>query len=270
MVLHIDDPADARLADYRNLPDRVLLESRGLFIAEGRLVVRRLLESTRFRTRSVLLSDAAYSGVRDDVDRFPAVPVYVVPQTVMNDVAGFEVHRGCLAVGERPHPADWRSLARDARRLVVLERVTDPDNVGSVFRNSAAFGVDAVLLGPATTDPLYRKAIRTSMAATLSVPFAVAEPWPDVLHALRDAGVAVIGLTPSASHSIEEVAGSTQGRRVALAAGHEGDGLSAAALGACEFTAKIPMAFGVDSLNVATAVAIALYELTPVRTTSRE
>jgi tRNA G18 (ribose-2'-O)-methylase SpoU len=261
MVLHIDDPADARLADYRNLPDRALIQVHGIFIAEGRLVVRRLLGNTRFRTRSVLVNDAAYRALKDDLDQVPDASVYVVSQAVMNTIAGFEIHRGCLAVGERPTSVDWRSFARDAQRLVILERVTDADNVGSVFRNCAAFGVDAVLLGPATTDPLYRKAIRTSMAASLAVPFAVADPWPDALHALRTANVAVIGLAPSAPATLEQVAGTIHDRPVAIVAGHEGDGLSAAALAMCEFTARIPMSAGVDSLNVATAVAVGLYEL---------
>jgi len=268
MVLHIDAPADARLADYRSITDRSLLEARGIFIAEGRLVVRRLLASTRFRTRSVLVTEPAYRALADDLNRPGHPPVYVVSQAVMNTIAGLEIHRGCLAVGERPPPADWRSLARDARRLVILERVTDADNVGSVFRNGAAFGVNAVLLGPATTDPLYRKAIRTSMAASLALPFAVAEPWPGALQELRDAGVSVIGLVPSAPLALEDIAAAIHGTRVAIVAGHEGDGLSAAALDMCEFTAKIPMAAGIDSINVATAVAVGLYELSRGRRSS--
>jgi tRNA G18 (ribose-2'-O)-methylase SpoU len=270
VALHIEDPDDARLADYRNVPDRALLDAGGIFVAEGRLVVRRLLSSTRFRARSLLLTDAAWRAIEQDLAHAGDLPVYVVSQAVMDTVAGFGVHRGCLAIGERPSPVDWLDLARDARQLVVLEHVTDADNVGAIFRNSAAFGVDAVLLGPATTDPLYRKAIRTSMAASLAVPFAAAEPWPDALHALREMNVAVIGLAPSAPVTLEDLAGAIRGRPAAIVAGHEGDGLSGAALDACEFTARIPMSTGVDSLNVATAVAIGLYELTRARRSSAD
>ena len=129
--------------------------------------MQRLLGDSRFVTRSVMVTDTALETVRPLIAAHPEVPIYVVPQAVMNDVAGFNVHRGCLAIGERPAARAWRDLARDARRLVILERIGDPDNVGSTFRNAAAFGVDAVLLDPASADPLYRKAIRTSMGATL-------------------------------------------------------------------------------------------------------
>ena len=114
----------------------------------------------------------------------------------MNAVAGFNIHRGCLALAARPPPPTWEDLATRTSRLVVLEGVGDADNVGSTFRCAAAFGAGGVLLGPACADPLYRKAIRTSMAATLSVPFALAEPWPDVLAALQFRGWHVVGLTP--------------------------------------------------------------------------
>lgn len=189
------------------------------------------------------------------------VPVFLVPQAVMNAVSGFNIHRGCLAIGERGAPLDWRTLATIARRLVILERVANADNVGAVFRNAAAFGVDAVLLGPDCTDPLYRKAIRTSMAAALQVPYAHATPWPETLRELRAAGVHTIGLTPCPdAPPIRQVIGAA-GPRVAIVAGHEGDGLTREAMDACDTLARIPMMSGVDSLNVATAVGIALYEL---------
>jgi tRNA G18 (ribose-2'-O)-methylase SpoU len=140
--------------------------------------------------------------------------------------------------------------------------VSDADNVGSIFRCAAAFGADGVLLGPACADPLYRKAIRTSMAATLAVPFADAEPWPDVLRTLQQHGWDVVGLTPHDGGSLwESDPRCTSTTRTALVAGHEGEGLSAAALAACSSRARIPMASGVDSLNVGVSVGVSLYEL---------
>jgi len=261
-IIAVGDACDPRLADYRNIPDPVLVEQRGIFIAEGRLVVQRLLSGSRFPTRSVMVTDSALASLRPAVDSYPETPVYVVPPAVMNDVAGFNVHRGCLAIGERPAPLDRLDLARAARRLVILERVGDPDNVGSVFRNAAAFGVGAVLLDPASTDPLYRKAIRTSMGAALRIPFARVHEWPRALRELDSDGVAVVALTPSSSAPcFRTVAAELSGRRVALVLGHEGEGLTQAALDACPLRARIPMADDTDSVNLATAAAIAMYEL---------
>jgi tRNA G18 (ribose-2'-O)-methylase SpoU len=255
VIVPIDTPDDPRLADYRNIPDPELLRSRSLFIAEGRHVVRRLLEAPRFRTRSILVTPAAQHGLRDVLPRADDIPIYVVTQDVMDAVSGFNIHRGCLAVGERPQPVAWGDVVRDATLLVILERVSNADNVGGIFRNAAAFGVDAVLLGPDCTDPLYRKAIRTSMAAALRVPFATLDDWPRDLERLRAMGFTLIALTPVGQPF--RVASS----KIALIVGHEGEGLTPAALAAADIRARIPMADGVDSLNVATAAAIALYEL---------
>jgi tRNA G18 (ribose-2'-O)-methylase SpoU len=252
------------LAEYRNVPDADLLEQRGVFVAEGRLVVGRLLASGRLVTRSVMVTERARVAM-EDVLAGLEVPVFVVPQAAMNQIAGYNIHRGCLAIGERPAAHDWRRLAAPARRLLVAERVGDADNVGSLFRNAAAFAVDAVLLGPACASPLYRKAIRTSMAAALAIPFAHAEPWPEALRELAAMGVAVVGLTPAAGvMAVRDVIGDARGQATAFVIGHEGDGLSAEALAACSHRARIPMAAGVDSINVATAAAIALYELNEV------
>jgi tRNA G18 (ribose-2'-O)-methylase SpoU len=260
--IDIIDPADPRLVDYRNVPDGELLERRGLFVAEGRLVVTRLLAGGRFRARSVLVTAPAHRALAGALDVRPDVPVYVVPQAVMNTVSGFDVHRGCLAVGERPPRPAWTVVAGAARTIVVLERVANADNVGGVFRNAAALGGDAVLLDPATTDPLYRKAIRTSMGAALQVPFARMEPWPDALDALHAAGVTIIGMTPSAgARPLPEVAAMHREQRVAVLLGQEGDGLTTQTLSRCDTLARIPMSAGVDSVNIASAAAICLYEL---------
>lgn len=260
-VLSIDDAGDPRLADYVGIPDPELARSRGAFVAEGRLVVRRLLAS-RFATRSVMVTPAALDGVGRDLEGRPCLPVFVVPQGVMNAVAGFNIHRGCLAIGERPTPVTWQDLAGGgARTLVALEHVGNADNVGATFRAAAAFDAGGVLLDDGCADPLYRKAIRTSMGAALHVAFAAGVPWPDALAGLRHEGWAIVGLTPAAGAApVREVVARARGERVVLVLGHEGDGLSAATAAACTHLARIPTSADVDSLNVAMAAGIALYE----------
>ena len=259
----IEDATDHRVADYRNIPDPDLVERRGIFIAEGRLVVRRLLTGRRFETRSVMVTAPALEAIRDVLGERRDLPAYVVPQALMNEVTGFNLHRGCLAIGVRRPDEPWTVVTEGARRLVVLEHVGNADNVGSIFRHAAAFAADAVLLGPACSDPLYRKAIRTSMGAALSVPFARAHPWPGVLDSLRALGFAVLAMTPDESaFCLKDVARRVPLQRAALLLGHEGNGLTPEALAHSTCCARIPMAAGVDSVNVATTAAIALYELT--------
>jgi len=261
-VVKVESADDGRLAGYRAVSEPELARAQGLFVAEGRRVVRRLLEGSAAVPQSVLVTEAARHALADVIDARPGLDVFEAPQAVMNAVAGFNIHRGCLALAARPALLPWADLATRASRLVVLEGVGDADNIGSTFRCAAAFGVGGVLLGPACADPLYRKAIRTSMAATLSVPFALAEPWPDVLASLQFRGWHVVGLTPSADQEpLWEAAAGARHRRTALVFGHEGDGLTRAALGACTVLARIPMAAGVDSLNVSVSVGVALYEL---------
>ena len=254
------EAADPRLADYRGIPDPELARVRGVFVAEGRLVVRRLLGS-RFVTRSVMVTATALGSVADLLDANPCLPAFVVPQSVMNAVAGFNIHRGCLAIGERGASTAWDELARQDSPLVVLERVGNADNVGAAFRAAAAFAAGGVLLEAGCADPLYRKAIRTSMGAALQLGFAADVPWPDALIGLRSAGWAVVGLTLGAEEPLASVLASVHGRRVALVLGHEGDGLTSQAAAACTHLARIPMPGAVDSLNVAMAAGIALYEL---------
>jgi tRNA G18 (ribose-2'-O)-methylase SpoU len=261
-VIYIDHADDERLADFRAVSDPELARTRGLFVAEGRLVVRRLLTDSSFVPRAVLVTPSAMKAVADALPAHPALPVYIVPKDVMDGIAGFNVHRGCLATGERPPRADWRALVARARRAVILERVGDADNVGAIFRSAVAFGADVVLTGPACADPLYRKAIRTSMGAALTLPFADADPWPGLLTELASGGWAVAALTPAAdAMPLRDFSASTRPQRVALVLGHEGDGLTDAALAACEYRVRIPIRPSVDSLNVATAAAISLYEL---------
>lgn len=261
-VIPVHDPDDQRIAAYRNVPDPDLLIQSGLFVAEGRLVVRRLIDGRGFSVRSVMVNDAALVPLRESLAMHHDLPVYLVPQAVINNITGFNMHRGCLAIAERPRPREWREVISGARRVIALERIANADNVGSVFRSAAAFGVDAVLLERTCTDPLYRKAIRTSMGAALTIRFAAAEPWPEVLRELAGDGWVVVAMTPSPTAlALRPLALAIADRPIVLVVGNEGDGLSDAALDACTHRARIPMTSRVDSLNVATAAAIALYEL---------
>jgi tRNA G18 (ribose-2'-O)-methylase SpoU len=261
-IIPIDDPGDIRIAEYRNIPDPDLMVRHGLFVAEGRIVVERLLTRSRFQTRSVLVTPAALTALKDVLEARTDLPVYLAPKSLISTISGFHIHQGCLAIGVRSPRGSWIELAAQAQRLVVLEHVSDADNVGSICRNAAAFHVDGILLGPSCTDPLYRKAIRTSMGASLTLPFAEVGPLPEGIERLRDAGFATIAMTPHPSAlPIRDIVKTIAGKRAALVLGHEGSGLSDAALQACDYRARIPVAPEVDSINVAAAAAIALYEL---------
>jgi tRNA G18 (ribose-2'-O)-methylase SpoU len=259
---------DARLTPYRLTASPTDLLAAGLFVAEGRLVVERLLQSPRYAVHSVLVTPPALRAIEGALARrVSPPPVFVIDQPQMNAVAGFNIHRGCLALAARP-PRETLAAAQlaGARRVVVLEGVNNPDNIGGIFRSAAAFGTDLMVLGPACSDPLYRKAIRTSMAATLQVPFVEAGPWPDALDVVRDAGFQRIALTPAAKTTLAAVPWELD--RVALLVGAEGKGLSQEALGRSDRRVRIPMASGVDSLNVTVAASIALHHFfgfAPVR-----
>ncbi len=262
----VEDAADPRLDDYRELRDAALRVRQGVFIAESREVVRLLLAGTRFRARSVLTTAPALAALRPALDgAAPAPRVLVAHHDVIREVAGFDFHRGCLAVGERgPEPApDALVDPPGPRLLLVLEDVSNPDNVGAIFRNAMAFAVNGVLLSARSVDPLYRKAIRVSMGGALRVPFARLSDWAGGLARLRAAGYAVVALTPSAAALALDRLGVERPLpdRVALLVGSEGHGLGAEARAAAHLDVRIPIAPGVDSLNVATAVGIALYHL---------
>jgi tRNA G18 (ribose-2'-O)-methylase SpoU len=261
-AIPVNEIDDSRLDDYRNISDRELLRRSNLFVAEGRLVVRRLL-SGRHRVVSLLLNEPSFRHLEDELQTaFPEVPAYVCRPAVLDGIVGFNVHRGCLALAERPRPADPSDVARAASLLLVLDGVNDPDNVGSAFRNAAAFGVDGVLLSRCC-DPLYRKAIRTSMGHVLQMPYGTVVDVGEGISALKSEGFRVIALTPApdATALADFVRRPTAAERLALVAGSEADGLSPSVQAAADHRVRIPMHRGVDSLNVATAVAIALERL---------
>lgn len=259
----LDDP---RIALYRGVRDPDLARTHGLFVAEGRLVVRRVLEDTRYRVRSVLLNDAAHGDLAPVLGRHdPAVPIFLCDTDDFASITGVDIHRGCLALVERPAPSAAADLIATARSLVVLDGVANADNVGGVFRNAAAFDAGGVLLSPTCCDPLYRKAVRTSMGAVLRVPFAYVDAWPADLVQVRAQGFTLIALTPrEPSETLERLAARGPGSRVALLVGAEGSGLTPAVEAAADIRVRIPVSREVDSLNLAVAVGIALYRLRDV------
>jgi tRNA G18 (ribose-2'-O)-methylase SpoU len=222
--------------------------------------VERLLAGTTFRVRSLLLTEAAHRSLAENLSALDS-PVYIGELALFRHIVGFNIHRGCLALGERPADTRVTDIANDASRLVVLEDIADADNVGAIFRNAAAFGADGVLLSPRCCDPLYRKAIRTSMGAALQVRFARFEDWPSGLSALRAAGFRIVALT--ANRDAIDLAAIDQRpfRRVALLLGNEGSGLRPATEALTDLRATIQMRPGHDSLNVATAAAIAMHRM---------
>jgi tRNA G18 (ribose-2'-O)-methylase SpoU len=253
-VSFVTDPHDPRLDDYRQLKERRLEQEGGRFVAESEVVVRKLL-SSGLRVHSVLVTAPRLHALEDVLP--DDVPVLVAPQEVVDQVAGFHVHRGCLAVGERPLPA---LVPAAARAVVVLEDLVDVDNLGAMARNAAALGADALLLSPRCADPFYRKAIRTSTGSVFFLPIVRAAGWPAGLVDLR----ARLGLTLVAAvldagavplHALAPPP------RFALVLGAEGPGLAPETSRLCDVRVTIPMATGADSLNVATAGAVLLHHL---------
>ena len=272
-IVRIDRADDPRLADFQHVPDPVLLRERGLFVAEGRFAIERMVEAGVFRLRAMLLTEHTLEVLEPIIGAASDdAPVYVASATHFKDIGGYDFHRGYLALAERPEPRMAASLIAALppdRPVVVLERVGNPDNVGGIFRNAAAFGVAAVLLSPGCCDPLYRKAIRTSTGATLRLPYAVDDEWPAGLAALDRAGYLVAALAPDgADGDLETLVEAAGERPVALVLGAEADGVSAAGRETVECVVRIPMEPVVDSLNVATAAGIALASLHRVVRTS--
>lgn len=257
---------DSGLAPYQLVGNPEALRREGLFAVEGRLLLPRLLAS-RYRTHSVLCSDAGHEALAALAQAHPDVRVIVAPADAISDLAGYKFHRGCLALGYRrpPDPIErllprLESGARSPAPVLILEGVSNPDNIGGIFRSARAFGARAVLMGPESGDPLYRKAIRTSMGATLDMPWTTLGAWPASLDDIRRSGYRIVALTPDrAAPALREVAAQSD-EPIAFVLGSEGHGLSRAALTHVTITARIPMHPGTDSLNVASAAAIALYE----------
>lgn len=252
----VDDAADPRIAEFTRLRST---DPRDGLIAEGALVIRHLLASP-YPVRSLLVTDRGVRALAGDLDGLDA-PAYIVPQDLMARICGFEFHRGALAAAERIALPDVPAAVAAARLVLAVEGVNDHENLGALFRNAAAFGAGAVVLDPTAADPLYRRCLRVSMGHALRVPFARAQAWPDAITTLQHLGYEVLGLTPAADAIPIQAVGPAPRR--ALLVGAEGPGLSAAAQAAVDRRVRIDLAPGVDSLNVATAAAIALHRLAP-------
>lgn len=256
----VDSLDDPRLADYRDIADDRLRDGSHAFAVETREVVRRLLRERRFRLRSLLATGPALATLADVLD--PATAVYVASHEVIRAVVGLNFHRGCMGIAERGTPLGLDDvLAGAPRTVVVCERLSNPDNVGGVFRNAMAFGAGAVVLSPGSADPLYRKVVRVSIGGSASVPFAERVEWPAALERLRRAGYTIVALTTRDGTDVARLALPS---RLALLVGSEGHGLTDAALAHADVRATVPMAPGVDSLNAVVACGIALSRLVTV------
>jgi tRNA G18 (ribose-2'-O)-methylase SpoU len=258
-VIAVSDVADPRLVDYTDLTDvalrRVREPAEGLFLAEGEKVVLRAL-AAGYAPRSVLTEAKWLPGIEEALVAHDT-PVYVADAAVLRAVTGYRVHRGALASMQRRPLPSVDSVLAGARRVVVLEDLVDHTNVGAVFRNAAALGIDAVLVSPECADPLYRRSVKVSMGAVFAVPWTRAEPWPDALDLLRDNGFRTLAMSPDPRGAALPVADLRP--PVAVVLGTEGDGLTAVALARCTQSVRIPMSAGVDSLNVAAASAVVFY-----------
>lgn len=266
MPIQITSPDDPRVADYFRLTDvalrRKLETENGLYIAESEKVIRRALGQGD-RPRSFLMGERWLVDLADIVSDVEAqgIPVYVGDADVIEAMTGFHLHRGALASMNRPQLPDPRQLLQSARRVLILEDIVDHTNVGAIFRSAAALGVDAVLVTPRCADPLYRRSVRVSMGTVFQVPWTRIAPWPASVEMLRDNGwtIAAMALSDD-SVTLDELAADNP-EKLALVMGTEGDGLGARTVAGCDVTVRIPMAGGVDSLNVAAASAVAMYTL---------
>jgi tRNA G18 (ribose-2'-O)-methylase SpoU len=262
-AIHITDPADERLADYRDLTDvalrRVLEPEGGLYIAESAKVIARAIRAGH-RPRSVLVQEKWLADVHGLVTDTP-VPVYVVAPEIAEALTGYAVHRGALASMHRPDLPDVADVVAGARLVVVLEDIMDHTNVGAIFRAAAGLGADAVLVSPRCADPLYRRSVRVSMGTVFQVPWTRLPEWREARGVLHDAGFELAALALADDAVALDDYAALRPERVALMLGAEGDGLSRRVLEAADSVVTIPMAGGVDSLNVAAASAVALWEL---------
>jgi tRNA G18 (ribose-2'-O)-methylase SpoU len=261
VIVTIDDPEDPRIEIYRDIRERDLVGRDGLFVAEGRVVLDKLVTSTAYRPISLLIAEKRIEGLADILAVLPDdVPVYAASQQVINGIAGFPLHRGILAIGQRiaiPTAAALMDALPTTATILILSAIANHDNMGGIFRNAAAFGVNAVLLDSDCCDPLYRKAIRVSVGAALVVPFAKLSSDYDLFGLLAQHDFTPLALTPGGSTMLSDL---QPGRRNAVLLGAEGPGLPDHLMRRAT-TIRIPMTDGFDSLNVATTSGIVLHHL---------
>lgn len=265
LPIRIEDADDPAVAEFRDIRERDLVGRTGRFIAEGTVVLNMLAaahgQENGFRAEKILVLENRLAGIEDTLNRFPAdVPVYTAPAAVIDAIAGFHLHRGVLALGRKPQPRTLdEALARLPERalVTVLSGISNHDNAGAIFRNSAAFGASLVILDETSCDPLYRKSIRVSVGSVLTVPFHRGGSIDEILMKLDQVGFAVWGLSPAGKTPLRDLPASN---RTALLLGTEGEGLPPALMARIN-TARIAQMPGLDSLNVATAAALSLHEM---------
>ncbi|WP_194408652.1 TrmH family RNA methyltransferase [Microbacterium cremeum] len=262
-IERISDASDERLADYRDLTDvalrRVLEPEGGLYIAESAKVIGRALAAGH-RPRSILVQEKWLDEVQELVAD-ASIPIYVVEPDIAESLTGYAVHRGALASMHRPALPPVAEVVAGARLVVVLEDIVDHTNVGAIFRAAAGLGADAVLVSPRCADPLYRRSVRVSMGTVFQVPWTRLPEWGEARGVLHEAGFELAALALADDAVGLDAFSARRPERVALLLGAEGDGLSRRALEVADTVVTIPMAGGVDSLNVAAASAVALWEL---------
>ncbi|MBP2414596.1 tRNA G18 (ribose-2'-O)-methylase SpoU [Arthrobacter stackebrandtii] len=268
MIIHLESANDPRVSDYVSLTDVQLRKAKepaeGLYIAESPKVVRRALAAGH-SPRSFFVSEKRLPEVQDVLDAHPGIPAYVGTAAMLEDITGINLHRGAMASMHRPAPVPVEALLVGARRVAVLENISDHTNIGAIFRSAAALGIDAVLISPSCGDPLYRRSIRVSMGTVFAIPWARLENLPAGLELLHGAGFATAALAlEEDSLTIHELAARNEDK-LALILGSEGYGLSRETLDTAQNTVMIPMYAGVDSLNVAAASAVAFFATDPRR-----
>jgi tRNA G18 (ribose-2'-O)-methylase SpoU len=264
-LVRVDDPGDPRLADYLSLRDVALRTSfeaeHGLFLAEGEKVVRRAV-AAGFRVRSFLMTERWVGGLATELDAAGDVPCFLVSDRVAEAATGFHVHRGALASLERRPLPGLDEVLAGAHRVAVLEDIVDHTNVGAIFRCAAAFGVDAVVVSPRCADPLYRRSVKVAMGAVFAIPWTRTPEWYDTVPRLSEAGLTTVALTPDpGAIPVTELPERYRTARLALLLGSEGPGLSPRWLASADVRVRIAISPEVDSLNVATAAAVAFFAL---------
>jgi tRNA G18 (ribose-2'-O)-methylase SpoU len=265
-IIRVTDPDDERLVDYFHMTDVALRSrdepARGLYMAESLKVIERAIRAGH-QPRSFLMTERWLSDLGEVLEvvatRDGDVPVYVGAPGVVERITGFNLHRGALAAMHRPAPVALDELLAGARRIAVLEDIVDHTNVGSVMRNAAALGVDGVVISPRCADPLYRRSVRVSMGAAISLPHHRLQAWPGGLDLLKSAGFSLVALALHESAIPLDVFERAMPAKIAWLLGTEGTGLSQPLVDSADFIVKIPMSEGIDSLNVAAASAVAFW-----------
>ena len=261
----ITDFADPALDVYARLTENQLVNredlSQGLFIAESPKVIERALNAGYVPVSFLMEPRHVETQARDILARCGEVPVYTAPLDVLKQLTGFPLTRGMLCAMRRPKLQSVEDVCRDARRVVVLENVMNPTNIGAIFRSAAALGMDAVLLTTAGSDPLYRRASRVSMGNVFLIPWTYLPEEGDWTQLLRSFGFRTVAMALRDDSVRLDDPRLAAEEKLAIVMGTEGDGLASATIASCDYTVKIPMYHGVDSLNVAAASAVAFYEL---------